>query len=99
MASKNKTYIQDTIDRTLKRYEGPAMGFLKVDSEDIENLRSLLYSMIIGNEAEYEQQINDRIQAIEEKIAAKEAKEQAKLDKAERDNFGEQEVAILGAIP
>ena len=99
MASKNKTYIQKAIDKALKSYESPVMGFLRIEEEEIERLRTKLAAIISGNEVEYEQKINDRIQAIEEKIAAKEAKEQAKLEKEERDNFGEQEVAILGAIP
>ena len=39
MASKNKTYIEKAIDKALKSYESPMMGFLRVEREEIENLR------------------------------------------------------------
>lgn len=99
MASNNKTFIQKAIDKTLKSYESPMMGFLRVEREEIENLRKKLYAIIAGNESEYLEQVNDRLQKIEEKIILKEQKEQEKLDKAAEKNFGITKVRVLGSIP
>lgn len=99
MASKNKTYIEKAIDKALKSYESPMMGFLRVEREEIENLRKKLYAIIAGNESEYAWQVEDRLQKIEEKISLKEQKEQEKFERAEEQFLGETEVRLLGTIP
>ena len=95
-----KTFIQDAIDRTLKPYESSKMGFLKFDEKDIENLRNKLYAMIIGNEDSYKEQIDNRISEITLKLKEKELKEEAKIDAAAIENFGEDvEVSIHNNVP
>ena len=59
-----KSYIKKAIDKTLEPYESSKMGFSKVDEKKIEELRNKLYSMIIGNEEEYKEEIDERLNNI-----------------------------------
>lgn len=95
MAS-NKTYIEKAIDKTLKAYEKTNMNFSNVDREDIEKLREKLYAMISGNESEYKEQVDSRIDQI---LVNYDEKQKEQLDKIEASLDDEQEVNVLGTIP
>lgn len=95
MAS-NKTYIEKAIDKTLKTFEKSNVKFSNIDREEIEKLREKLYAMISGNESEYKEQVDSRINQI---LANYDAKQQEELDKVEASLDDEQEINILGTIP
>lgn len=95
MAS-NKTYIEKAIDKALKAYEKSNVKFTNVEKEDIENLREQLYAMISGNEEQYKEQVDSRIDQI---LVNYDAKQKEELDKIEASLNDEQQVNMLGTIP